>query len=85
MEKYTLKPCPFCGSEAKLVMKGGSCGMTHISATYYVRCTNKDCAVETPIFDSNAGFQDDGTFRVYSDGAYDAVSLWNRRTRRWDS
>ena len=80
MAKYTLKPCPFCGSEARLVLKSGNRGMTHINATYYVRCTNKDCAVETPFFDSSAGFMDDGTFQMFSDGAYDAVSLWNRRT-----
>ena len=45
---------------------------------------SRQAAIETPFFDSSAGFMDDGTFQMYSDGAYDAVSLWNRRTR-WDS
>lgn len=33
-----LRPCPFCGSDAK---------MCHGHSHYYARCTNQECLVKT--------------------------------------
>lgn len=46
MSKY-LKPCPFCGSEARLMQWGSS------NIIYIIRCSNPDCPV--PIVRNPAG------------------------------
>lgn len=53
-----LKPCPFCGAEAELV----DC---EIHPRWYVRCTNKYCAIEQEVC-------------VMSKAT--AIKRWNRRT-----
>ena len=58
MEK-TLRPCPFCGAEAEIVRNG--------SGSYFVRCTNKQCATKT---------------RLYHENENGARLAWNRRAER---
>lgn len=42
-----LKPCPFCGSKARIVSAGFEC--------HYVRCSNtKDCGCKFEWFDTEA-------------------------------
>ena len=40
-----LKTCPFCGSEAEIVRNG--------SGSYFVRCTNRQCAAKTRLYHEN--------------------------------
>lgn len=45
MKDYQLKPCPFCGGEAKLVKRKLKTGFYPSGGTYYVHCTK--CLVAT--------------------------------------
>ena len=40
-----LKRCPFCGAEAEIVRNS--------SGSYFVRCTNKQCAAKTRLYHEN--------------------------------
>ena len=53
-----LKKCPFCGAEAEIVRNG--------SGSYFVRCTNKQCAAKT---------------RLYHENETGARMAWNKRSR----
>lgn len=55
----TLRPCPFCGAEAEIVRNG--------SGSYFVRCTNKQCAAKT---------------RLYHENENGARLAWNKRVER---
>ena len=54
-----LKPCPFCGGEAEMVRNS--------AGSYFVRCTNKQCAAKT---------------RLYHENDNGARLAWNRRAER---
>ena len=50
--EVTLKPCPFCGSEAVLKMdrqpqlaNDARLGKAPIALHYWVKCTKRDCGV----------------------------------------
>ena len=69
-----LKPCPFCGSKAKLfVGDGGVC----------VMCTaafSKDCGCRTSWYDDASGVYGMNDWRDNSKTAVDrAIEAWNRR------
>ena len=55
----TLKPCPFCGAEAEIVRNS--------SGSYFVRCTNKQCAAKT---------------RLYHENEVGPRLAWNKRVER---
>ena len=40
-----LKPCPFCGADAELVLNS--------SGSYFVRCANRQCAAKTRLYHEN--------------------------------
>jgi Lar family restriction alleviation protein len=63
--RSALKPCPFCGSQAKLMI--GSNG-SEATSDYFVECTNEDCGILTPLV---YGHHEDGEC---------VVEIWNRRT-----
>ena len=66
-----LKPCPFCGGEAKTINHPASWNKNILVA--YVRC--ETCQVNGTPFELN-------TNHTYKDGAeyiYKAIEAWNRR------
>lgn len=45
MEDLKLKPCPFCGGEAKLIKRSRKTGFYTVGGTYYIHC--KECLIST--------------------------------------
>lgn len=77
--KIKLKPCPFCGGNAKLVRYSRSSEgePSVILDSWYVKCNT--CGVETRIYESKIYQADDGNIVVKSNGAEAAALAWNRR------
>lgn len=75
-----LKTCPFCGGNAKLVRKTGSC-KTHpvltITDAWEVECENGCC--KTPRFEDCIYHNDDGEVVVEKNGAKESMEFWNGR------
>lgn len=66
-----LKPCPFCGREAKLfVSDNGVC----------VRCTRESCGCRTRYYDDVSSYIVDGWREYETTAVDDAIEAWNRRT-----
>ena len=61
--KIELKPCPFCGGEARLeyVLTG--------YRKYYVYCSNFDCGVRTKFVEVSGDYA----------AKEKAATIWNRR------
>ena len=64
--KKKIKPCPFCGSKAKLLVT-----KTHIKngptlVSYDIKCTNKEC------------YMSEGADWLFSKPKQ-AIKLWNKR------
>lgn len=65
-----LYPCPFCGHAARLWANSNG---------VFVRCTNQNCEVQTPLKEDT--FIHDNWVDTRSMAAVDkAVKVWNRRT-----
>lgn len=63
-----LQPCPFCGHAARLWSDGNG---------VFVRCTNRNCEVSTPL---KEGFIHDNRVDTRSMTAInEIVKIWNRR------
>ena len=72
MEK-ALKPCPFCGGEAKTIVSYNECGGDKLILSAYVQCST--CGIYQQIkFDGM-----NKTFADYYDAFERAISLWNQR------
>lgn len=76
-----LKPCPFCGGEAELVREAirvESNQMSKIKDRWVVKCKRGCCC--TCEWIDNIYHRPDGELIIASNGAKDAVEMWNRRT-----
>lgn len=78
---YTLKACPFCGGEAKLVKKrsGYRDNPIAIMNSWTVECTS--CDVDIGTFSSIIYENDEGSLVVEKSGPTNAVDAWNRRAK----
>ena len=59
-----LKPCPFCGGQAEMNVRGGNYGYT--PDIYYVRC--KRCGAKIEIISNN-----------YKNLSKSVINAWNKR------
>ena len=72
MEK--LKPCPFCGGEAKTIVDYNQCGGNELIMSAYVQCSV--CGIYQRVkFDA---YQKE--FSDFINVFERAISLWNQRT-----
>ena len=68
IKKITLKPCPFCGSEAKLHVAQEL--VSYGDEGFFIQCSNDECLMNTVTV--NGG---------YSQYPEDIINRWNRRTK----
>ena len=83
MTPYTIKNCPFCGSEGELIKT--TTGIDHtgiIQHTYKVKC--KECEAETRTCASRIFQDEEGVVNIDANGAIDAITLWNMRKEAED-
>jgi Lar family restriction alleviation protein len=81
MTQYTIKNCPFCGSEGELIKT--TTGIDHagtIQHTYKVKC--KKCGAETRTCASRIFQDEEGVVYIEANGATDAIDLWNMRKEK---
>lgn len=74
MEEIKLKPCPFCGGEARIEIANVSSGIM----TMYVACSNPECSAKIRFVDRS------GDSVVVTVGEFLAsvskiVEKWNKR------
>ena len=63
-KKLKLKPCPFCGKKAEIILNG------YVSGRYFVGCVNAGCVVKPQAGYGNGGFVEE---------IPELVDAWNRR------
>jgi Lar family restriction alleviation protein len=80
MEMTNLKPCPFCGGEAKFFRKASFEFGTRRGWQFGIHCTK--CGVGTPKNDYTVeiDFSDYGEVKVVKDERPAAIEKWNLRT-----
>lgn len=73
-----LKPCPFCGGEAKLHMWNYEMNDRILTEDSFIKCGT--CGAEIEGFKSEVKLFEDGTLQVIRDGAKESTEAWNRRS-----
>lgn len=69
-----LKPCPFCGGEAKTIVDYNKCSGNELILSAYVQCST--CGIYQKIqFDAM-----NKPFYEFEDAFTRAIFLWNQRT-----
>lgn len=75
MENRELKPCPFCGREAKITNTANGYGSGYFTSDYEVGCV--ECKIR---FRGTSCFtMKEGVPFVSIDGYKETVDRWNRR------
>lgn len=78
VSRIPIKFCPFCSGEAKLAkVSEGHCGNNHAHDSFRIVCTG--CGMVTPTFYSDIYQDDNGDLVIKSNGAIEAIKMWNRR------
>ena len=72
-----LKPCPFCGGNARVKRMSCEWKNAHIADEFVVKCT--ECGARLPSFRSDIWTDDAGVVHIDANGAVDAMEAWNRR------
>lgn len=74
-----LKPCPFCGGQAKFFTKVNDAKNTSIGWFFGIFCT--ECGVTTPktSYYLEAKLTDSGELEITRDDRSEAIEAWNRR------
>jgi Lar family restriction alleviation protein len=67
-----LRPCPFCGGEAKLTTQRENAGMGWVVTEFFVEC--KDCGARSKIVE-----EDYNGDKEYKELKSLAIEVWNRR------
>lgn len=75
-----LKPCPFCGSEAKLMRYNMELlNRKLLIEEFAVKCTK--CGASTVKYESVTKYhQDGGDKQIICDGMQEAIDAWNQRS-----
>ena len=69
-KKLKLKPCPFCGKKAEIILSGQDSVNGQVSGRYVVGCCHAGCAVKPRAGFGNGGFVEE---------IPELVDAWNRR------
>jgi Lar family restriction alleviation protein len=74
-----LKPCPFCGGQAKLHRWDMEMGEGWILIElFFVKCDM--CKAEIGDYKSTSRYREDGTVEIIEDCKTKIIEAWNRRT-----
>lgn len=74
-----LKPCPFCGGQAKFFTKVNDAKNTSIGWFFGIFCT--ECGVTTPKtnYYTEVSLAGSGEIEIPRDDRLEAIEAWNRR------
>lgn len=72
-----IKPCPFCGGEAKLKQLATGHNGGHIINHYTVLC--EKCRIQTSVGISDIYQDEHGVICIIKNGAEEVINIWNLR------
>ena len=80
-----LKPCPFCGSEAKIEQTAyGTTDNASCKLSFAVRCTKCDATAPNANGYIAIKLSFNGNFNLWHDDRLKAIEAWNRRAGEQD-
>ena len=80
MEMTNLKPCPFCGGEAKFFRKASFELGTRRGWQFGIHCTKCGVGIPKNDYTVEVEFSDYGEVKVVKDERPTALEKWNLRT-----